>query len=535
MFTKCTIKKCSGVVILLYSLLLLLFLVSYYNNHQTIGKVKHGDLYNSLHTSHVSDFSTVFTNASSVKYVTQTMNGVSSLKESENDFNVVLRNSEQCLRATNLTSQGKLFQETAKRNVEYFFHELRKLIPRHFLNGYSSHCWNTQFKITRKGTKLQGNIGDDLHFDDSMTHFRKASMNDLRLFRSNFSSEMICLPKLFLAGFPKSGSTFLWCFINKLIHASVGLVPGHAEKEPHFWVNAAAYKYIKEPKVEDFSHYILNFVKDLNQVSKLHRKDAVLMDGSPNLMFNWPRFHEEDPDMSNYCLVPSTLPHFLPNAKFIVIMRNPIKMLYSAFWFSCTMYGIKIPIDTRLKGPSLFHHRVVTKIDMFNECMRDERLPAIRSPCSLNSSMDYSVCINQRWHLLDKCVHNITFNLFTPELPNCGRSRVAMGLYYVHVRKWLSVVPKKRFLFLTLEELIDNPSRVSQDILGFIDMPHISELTAKEVYRSCGENKQTVIDYKHDTRLQMRADTRVLLEEFYQPFNAKLAELLDDSKYMWSK
>ena len=42
-----------------------------------------------------------------------------------------------------------------------------------------------------------------------------------------------------------------------------------------------------------------------------------------------------------------------------------------------------------------------------------------------------------------------------------------------------------------------------------------------------------LVDYKHDPRLQMREDTRQILEEFFQPYNQMLAELLGDDKFLW--
>ena len=44
---------------------------------------------------------------------------------------------------------------------------------------------------------------------------------------------------------------------------------------------------------------------------------------------------------------------------------------------------------------------------------------------------------------------------------------------------------------------------------------------------------QHAVNYHHDAHLQMRHDTEALLEEFYRPFNQRLADLIGDSKFLW--
>ena len=364
-------------------------------------------------------------------------------------------------------------------------------------------------------------------------NFRVEAVNVLRSrFHDHFESRLVCLPKTFLAGFTKCGTSFLWCFLNRLIHQPMSV---QAEKEPHFWMGG--YKDFKEPTASDLIKYILNFADGISQVGKDNctSKRINFVDGSPNLMFNSLRFNTEDDGMANYCLIQSVLPHFLPDARFIVVMRNPIKMLYSAFWFSCSMHGIKLSPDVQLKGPSLFHNRIERKLSIFNDCMRAKDNPAISHLCVLNDS-SYDSCISKRLHLLDECVHKISFHIFGDELPKCGTSRVSMGLYFAHIRKWLSVVPRDRFIFLTLEELVENPIRVATDISHFLGYEQ-SKADIQNVVKyaiSCRKNSQTSFNYKANPQLHMRNDTKNMLETFYRPFNTLLANLLQDSKFLWT-
>ena len=453
--------------------------------------------------------------------------GSSRLVSSDKRLKEVVTNIDKCLESTNLLRLKAAVARNAVRQIK----EYGKVIPTndHFINC-PNRCWRTSFRAERQGGKWRGNLGNISVYEDINTYKGQLLHTE---YRNGFTSQVVCLPKIFLAGFPKCGSSFLWCFLNRLIHQSEKI---HVMKEPHFWVNAGAYKYFREPTAADFTNYIMNFAGGISLIegSGCSTSGATLIDGSPNLMFNWPRFNTEDDNLTNYCLLPSTIPHFFPDAKFFVVMRNPVKMLYSAFWFSCTMYGVNLPPKVRLKGPSLFHDRVERKLDVFHECMRNESDPTISSICSLQDT-NYDSCITKRLHLLDECVPRISFNIFSDELPNCGRSRVAMGLYFSHIRKWLSVVPREQFLFITLEELMGEPTKVAADIFRFLGHEKSVNVIKREALLAslCSKNSQSTIDYKSNPRLHIRNDTRIMLETFYRPFNRLLANLLQDTKFLW--
>ena len=448
---------------------------------------------------------------------------------------------KQCMLATHLDTvlNSSDIVSQSIRNTKYFVNEFRKAIPQESLDKYQSHCWRQSYSIQWTPFIYKGHIGN-LSYKRKFEKKRKHKLKSPSLMSikaKRYESDLACLPNFFLAGFPKCGSTFLFCLINKLIShvlfndTSIHLV---AEKEPHFWAKANAAQYFTVPSVEEIGDYMLNFLPGLVHIDSFSQHRGILIDGTPNTMFNWPRFRKTEHDLTNYCLLPATLPILLPNSKFVVIMRNPVKMLYSAFWFSCTTLRTNFSRDLLLKGPSLFHERVMSKIHTFSNCMTDTSVPSISHVCELDSSDSYDLCIRERLHLLDKCTHEITFNLFSQELAHCGRSRVAMGMYYVHIRKWLSVVSKDRFLFLTLEELIEKPTQTVHEMVKFLGLRgNIDSSTVDSIAQSCNENSQSTVNYKHDPRLQMRMDTKLLLERFYHTFNSLLAEKLDNDKFLW--
>ena len=448
---------------------------------------------------------------------------------------VVDQQITRCMHSANLDDVLPDFpslMKNARRNAQYMYHELRRVIPKSPLKEYRSYCWNEEFSVHWGKTKFKGRIGNNITFngviDDLELPGRSVSYLNKLLPQHSFDSNTICIPKVFIAGFPKCGSTFTHCLVSKFISmATYGPKQPQTslKKEPHFWALSNSVKKHYAPTVSSFGRYLFYFLPGLQQISReMQRSDVVLLDSTVNKLFMWPRFEKSQYDLTNYCILPSVLPELLPGSKFIVVVRNPVSMLYSAFWNSCSRLYKNIPISTQLKGPGLFHDRVMTKIQLFNNCMRNGSIAAISKPCELDSEGDYTSCIlhPQRLRLLEKCINNITFNYYTPELPNCGRSRIAMGLYYVHIKKWLSVVPKEQFRFLVLEDLVRDTEQSMLDLLTFLNINMTGPLDKID---TCGTNPQTSVDYKHDSRLRMRKDTKRLLEIFYRPFNALLAQL----------
>ena len=90
------------------------------------------------------------------------------------------------------------------------------------------------------------------------------------------------------------------------------------------------------------------------------------------------------------------------------------------------------------------------------------------------------------------------------------------------------MVPSDRLHVTTLEELTQNCHKVAHDLLTFLNIK--TEVASSDIDGiSCNgaSNSQRTVDYKHNSKLQMRNDTQTLLENFYFPFNSMLAKLLD--------
>ena len=438
----------------------------------------------------------------------------------DEEISTVVSKMQVCLEATNMSDYftAHNYYATAEENAQVALKWLRNVIPR-FETPYDLPCWNTPLKATcevSSGNRdeihnaIVGSLGGiEYSYEDS----RRGNRDTLdRVHWSgnppSVSRSVVCLPKIFLLGYPKCGSTFLYCLIQTVLSLKLNVREScQARKEPHWWISNVARLSVQPMTPGYFALYLLNFERGAKFVEK--SRPAVTIDGSPNLMFQWPRYSENE-TMENYCLLPSLLPVVLPDSKYFVVMRNPISMMYSAFWWSCT----RLPHSgnanqVKYSGPDIFHERISKKIKMFNRC-------------------------KSRGKPLDKCVDALASNLYGQELPMCGRTRLEMGLYYFHARKWLSVIPRERIHFFTLEELATQDIKdTAKVILNHLELSTDDDDMHKFADINCHENPQHKIDYKNDPKLKMREGTRQILEEFFKPYNRLLADLLGDDKFLW--
>ena len=286
------------------------------------------------------------------------------------------------------------------------------------------------------------------------------------------------------------GSTFVFSLLTKhpKIHNAI-------RKEPSWFVDDRNFMDRSEKQFMYFADYLVNF-QPLTKANP-----ALLVDGTVGMALYWPNLVKKQRRIVNFCLFPSVVPHVLPRARFIVVMRDPLSMLYSTFWFLTTMLRQQVPSrDAQLKAPTQFHNIVVDKITAINSCK--EVFPLVK--CLLDS-------------------HNTNQHVIIYE-----------SVYYIHIQKWLSVVPRERFLFLTLEELSTNLHvyRTANNIWNFLGVSSLNNIM-ETVKKHVDKNEQKVIDYEHDPNLVMRNDTKELLRNFLHPYNRMLAELLGDRKFLW--
>ena len=435
------------------------------------------------------------------------------------EFEAVKNNLDKCLRAAELMEyfQNMDYYDTAVRNAAYLLSFVRSFVPQKFCKKFSMPCWWTHFEVKLYSKEVTGSINGRV-FKSPKSLWHLPLLRTLQsVYNGSKSSELLCLPSIFLAGFPKCGSTYMYCLLRRIAYLThLSDWSAEIEKEPRMWVSTGPTRHHQYPhQFDDLTRYLFNFMPTVD--TALRSQHSLAIDASPNLLFQWPRYTLCE-SMENYCLLPAVLPQILPSNKYIVVMREPASMLYSAFWFSCVTLNVTLTRQQQVDAPNVFHMEVVKVMETFQRCT--EHYPTDK-------------CIDDVYHSSTKLFEKrvLETRVQNSSTISCLRLRFETGFYYNYIRRWLAVVPRTQFLFLTTEEL--NISPPYKDIVEFIGIGEFGEGSGSTYDVKCETNKSK-FNYQSDPALWMRNDTKKLLNDFFAPFNKKLANLLGDNKFLWN-
>ena len=138
---------------------------------------------------------------------------------------------------------------------------------------------------------------------------------------SRESRELYCLPYFFLAGFPKCGTTTLHEALQQ--HPQI---TGPTRKEPHWWTRVR----LKDMNTDYLKLTVMKYLHYFTGVAEEYSKEGmVTYDATQSTLWD-SNFYLDNED---YCATPAILSRILPNAKFIVLMRNPVTREYSDFFY----------------------------------------------------------------------------------------------------------------------------------------------------------------------------------------------------------
>lgn len=318
------------------------------------------------------------------------------------------------------------------------------------------------------------------------------------VFQPTPEKSFVCIPQVYFIGFPRSGSTQLYKMLTQ--HPEI---KGGINKEPHWWT--------KSQYTSKFPHDVINIVRYLSHFtsSSQYVKEnpkSLLIDGSQSTIW-------DTRNTGNLCFLPQLMSDIVPEAKYIVLMRNPIERLYSDFCYICEAFwkskGIQeIPNGFWENATELFHQNVMKEMKELKTCLKVESL--------------------------EKCTHR---SLTNNEVPTgCGRVRLGVSLYHVHINRWLKEIPKKHFLFLRTDELASDPLGVLDEVWSFLDVAKQSETELQGLYEHLHSTKHQGAGGGggHVGWNSIGARTEVVLRKFFQPYNNALVELLEDNGFNWT-
>ena len=357
----------------------------------------------------------------------------------------------------------------------------------------------------------------------------------------------LCLPAFFLAGFPKSGTTTLY---HALAHHPQLTPP--TIKEPHWWGRGMSEARgwgqseargrgqskargwgQSEARRQNFGRlsilsYLTNFATTAQQWSKSPEGAGLIQgaelseeaeltergdessegaglsyDGSQNLLWDSAFFS----DGQDYCAQALVLQRLLPWARFLVVMREPASRAYSHFLWSCSLqHGSDPqlwPPAMQQDAPGLFQQKLSDDLDELRRCLR-------------------------AWSL-HECVSGMRRSEVRAPCGTIG-FRLAIGLYHVHLSKWMQVFPRQRFLLLRTDDFEREPVRVMNRITEFLGLRPLPG----EVSRHLLQCRANALQAASQAAFAMGAQSYKVLRQFYQPYNERLAELSGDQSFLWN-
>ncbi|XP_041804038.1 carbohydrate sulfotransferase 15-like [Chelmon rostratus] len=369
---------------------------------------------------------------------------------------------------------------------------LFSVIPRHFLPGVKSPCWYKEISSERSTDPYRNN-----HYcrssptrktlcDKMRPNFHKHLQHrDGKLFR------LRCLPYFYIIGQPKCGTTDLYSTLKMHPEVQSSII-----KEPHWWTRKRlGFQRFKDGfsnifPVEDyldlFEVTAQHIQEKMNRNSSRdhHTTQFVTGEHIPSTMWdNRPR-KETEPSF----LTQDFIHTLQPGAKIIITLRDPEVLLYSDYLF----------FRRDKESVMDFHQRAMKSVQLFQSCLSQWSLRA----CAYNRSLFSSKPL-----------------------------RLHVGLYVVFLLDWLTVFHRDQILVLRLEDYAADKRATLQKAFDFLGLSPLSVELEEEVMKQRVANSRGVKDKKVGPMLPA---TRDLLREFHQPFNRKLASVLDDSAFLWS-
>ncbi|KAM4591487.1 carbohydrate sulfotransferase 15-like isoform 2-T2 [Odontesthes bonariensis] len=355
---------------------------------------------------------------------------------------------------------------------------LFSVLPRQFLPGIKSPCWYEEFT-----GKVSGERITDPYMKNHFGMFSRRFNNVCHNLRANFRQHLTqrdgkhyrlrCLPYFYIIGQPKCGTTDL--FNRLLLHPDVKF---NTIKEPHWWTR------------KRFAHNILEGVS--RNPSEDHRAQQIITgEASASTMWDnqaWSYIHRDRAETEPPFLVQDFIHAVQPDARIIIMLRDPVERLYSDYLY----------FTTAEKSAEDFHQKVTESVQLFQSCLSERSL---------------------------------RFCVYSASLINSMPVRLNLGMYFVYIRDWLTVFYKEQILVVQLENYATDLKVAMKKVFDFLSVGPLSkDLETAMTKQSMSNTRRT-----KDTKLgPMLPATRNLLSKFYQPFNHELARVLNSKAFLWS-
>ncbi|KAK7506614.1 hypothetical protein BaRGS_00002089 [Batillaria attramentaria] len=311
-----------------------------------------------------------------------------------------------------------------------------------------------------------------------------------------------CLPYFHLIGVDKSGTTDLWA---RLAHHPQFVRPKAVMgKETHWWSwrRFGFDIWVRNALIRHFDWYLEHWdssadkiLRETVTINNTVYHPVITGEGSPTVFWDFtgwdmmPQNKGKKPEEA--FITPHCIHHLTPNAKLILMLRNPVERMYSEYLFLDRFKAV------HNLSAQLFHEGVSQSIDMYEKCVQV--------------------------HSSRACLYNKTLHMKMPV-------RVLVGLYSEWLEQWLEVFPITQILILRNEDYAKDMATTLNAVIDFLGLSKLSEEEMKKITQM---DRSFTRSEKEKKVGDMLPETRSLLEDFYWEYSMKLSKILGDVRFMW--
>ncbi|KAK7499489.1 hypothetical protein BaRGS_00009141 [Batillaria attramentaria] len=365
----------------------------------------------------------------------------------------------------------------------------------------------------------------------------------LKVAGSGKNAKLRCLPFFYVAGVAKCGTTDFY----RRLRYHPDIMWGEL-KEYHWWDrlrygSSMELKFLEEEGVKNeepmpLSKYSEIITGDeIEDVARELKKDGfselICGDGSPSYLWDnsqWVDFVGNEGCTEPRIVAGSFIKDAYPDSRIFLLFRQPTQRVYSRFLS-------RIPRVPAFKNatPAMFHDYVVKGVQIYKDCFKRA---SIRE-CAYNEDV-YDEAVS--WM-------DIKLSADSSRSQMCRHSTIRLneGLYSVYVEDWLRIFKREQIMVIRNEDYSENVegTMISAFIwlgmapLTVTDNNHDGLLLFTTAPLTDAQLKPIVEHVSVNTGQNygvvgpMLPETIEILNEFYAPFNARLAELLEDDRFLW--
>ncbi|KAA8583670.1 hypothetical protein FQN60_014878 [Etheostoma spectabile] len=361
---------------------------------------------------------------------------------------------------------------------------LFSVIPRHFLRGIKSPCWYEEFSSELSTDLYRRNLFTlrSKSFKTVCDHLRTNFHQRLH-YRGGKQFRLRCLPFFYIIGQPKCGTTDL--FHRLLLHPKIKF---NTMKEPHWWTRKR-FGYIRfkdgfqenfpvEDYLDLFDLAAQNIQDGISGNSSGGHRTLITGDALPVNVLTGEASASTMWDNQAWSYLhgdrEETQPPFLAQ-DFIHTLQPGAKIIIMLRDPVERLYSDYLYFKMANKSAEDFHQKVLDSVQLFQSCLYERSLRS--------------------------CVYNTSLSNAMP------------------------------ILVLRLEDYAENLKGTINKVFDFLSVGPLSEQVEATLTKRPMSNTRRAADKNLGPMLPASRD---LLREFHQPFNHKLASVLDNKDFLWS-